>query len=298
MSSWIKLSIISISLILTAYFSIDLIPNSDKVIAYFYIRAGELFFHLGDSNKAELLYKKAINRSHAEPSSRLVKDLRLLAWTRYSVDFEDKKSVSLLKNALLVTEEDSEEMADIYRELGEVLDSMQSYEEAEKAWNQSIKLHRKLNNASRQFDVALKMAISYSARSEWSHAEKKLIEAISFRDLGNSEAEVNNHTMTEVCLLLGKLVLHIVKNKEKAFEYHLKACEHAKNSSLQQQVLVQIALGSYYESSDQFEEAVHKYQYALELCVDADMEEEEDYILHTIQGCLRKFSWGNPAGSL
>src|SRR5262249_19056129 len=160
---------------------------------------------------------------------------------------------------LLVAEKNSEEMADIYKELGEVLNCMSHYEEAEEAWSQSIDLLRLLQRSDKQFDVALKVAISCAQRSEWNKAEKQLTHAISYRDLGNSQISGNNHIMAEVCLLLGKIVLHIVKDKQKAFEYHLEASEHAKNSSLQQQIHVQIALGSYYESSDLFEEAIYKY---------------------------------------
>lgn len=292
MNFWIKYLIVCCALFVAACFSTKYFQNTN--IAYFYMRAGELCFHLGGTEKAESLYLKAVDRLQPHSSCRLVKDLRLLAWKRGYVDLEHEKGVSILKHALLVSEKESEELADLYRELGEALNYIGHYAEAEQAWHQSIDLHRKLKNSDKQFDVSLKMVISFAAREKWDEAEKQLISAISFRDLGDSEIGSDSHTLTEACILLGKLTLHIVKNKEKALEYNLKACEYAKNSCLKQQIHVQIAMGSYYESSDQFEEAIQKYRHAMELCSGAHMEEEEDYILHTVQGCLRKFNMAPP----
>lgn len=272
------------------------VPKNDTLMTFIYIRTGEFLFYFGGLDKAEGLYLKAIDRLQQREisSSRLVQDLRHLAWQRSYIDSELEKGIFVIRNAILVSEKNSDEMAELYKELGEALNYIGRYEESEKALIASIELHRILNNRAKQFDVALKMAISYAERSAWEKAEQQLVQAVDFRNVRDSQGSPSNSTLTEVCLLMGKLVLHIVKDKTKAFEYHLKAWEYARKSSLSQRVHVQIALGSYYESSDQFEEAIIKYRNALDLCAGTEMDEEEDYIKHTMRGCLRKFSM-NPS---
>lgn len=287
-----KYLLLIIGLLMCAFLPIALLPQANKMTTYAYIRTGELLFYLSGHDQAESLFLKAVEklRSKNEYSFTLVKDLRRLAWHRIYIDANLPKGEALIKKAILVSENSGEVSAWLHKDLGEILNGEGKYQESEEALLESIRIYRSLNSLGQQFDIALKMAIHFSHRSMWKAAEKQLMNAILFRDRKNFESEISNEEYTEMCLLLGKMILHVVKDKNKALEYHLVAYEYAKNATLQKQVQVQIALGSYYESNFQFAEAMEKYRAALALCSGEGLEVERDHLKNTMQGCLRKFS--------
>lgn len=271
---------------------LSLLPQVNKMMTHAYIRTGELLFYLRSLDQAESLFLTAVERlkKENECSSLLVKDLRRLAWQKIYIDGRLLNGEALIKQAIVVSEHNSEESAYLYKDLGEILNKEKKYQESEEALLESIRIYRSQNSVGQQFDIALKMAIYYSHRSMWEEAEKQVAYAILFRNKKDFESVVSNEEYTEVCILLGKMILHVVKDKNKAYEYHLKAYEYAKNASLQKQVQVQISLGSYFESNFQFAEAMERYRAGLALCTEEGLEVEQDHLKNKMQGCMRKFS--------
>lgn len=281
-----------VGLLVCAFLSITLHPQTNRLITVAYIRTGELLFYLRAHDQSESLFLLAVEKlkHEGERNPVLVKDLRRLAWQRSYIDSNLLNGEALIKKAILVSEENSEESASLYKDLGSILNEEMKYKEADEALLESIRIYRSLNSSGQQFDIALKMAIYYSHRAKWAEAEKQLTYALLFRDQKDSDSALTSEQSTEMCLLLGKLILHIIRDKNKALEYHLAAAEHAKNASLQKQVQVQIALGSYYESNFQFGDAMERYRAASSLCTGKGLEIEREHLKHTMQGCSRKFS--------
>lgn len=278
--------------LVAVFFLAAFVAPIDRVITSAHIQTGRFFFFLRGYDQAESFFLKAVEKlcSENKCSPRIVSDLRRLAWHRYYIDGNLSKGENVIKHAMRISEKNSEEMAFLYKDLGEILNGEAKHQESEEAFLESLRIYRSLEKVELQFDMALKMAIYYSHRALWEDAEKQLALAILFRNQKESSTLLSNEEKTEVCLLLGKIILHVVKDKNKAWEYHLAAYENAKYASLQKQVQAQIAIGSYYESDGQFAEAMQKYRIALNLCAEEEMQVEKDYLKHTMQGCLRKFS--------
>jgi tetratricopeptide (TPR) repeat protein len=290
MTKKVKYFFLIVGLLMCTSLSVFILPQADKMITLAYIRMGELLFYLRGHDQAESLFLRAVDKLKGEHSSILVKDLRRLAWQRSYIDANLHQGEILIKKAILVSENNSEELASLYKDLGEILNQEEKYPEAEDVLLESIRIYRSLNNTGQQFDIALKMAIYYSQLAMWREAEKELTLAILFRDHNEIKSTLSNEQSTELCLLLGKMILHVVKDKNKALEYHLAAYDHAQKASLQKQVQVQIAFGSYYETNFQFADAMEKYRFAAALCPEDGLELEHEHLKQAMQGCLRKFS--------
>lgn len=292
MSKKIKCFFLIIGMFFSAYVLFSIFPQAKKVMTHAYIRTGELLFYLRSHDRAESLFLKAVERlkMEKESSSLLVRDLRRLAWQNIYIDANLLNGEALIKQAIFVSEQNSEELAAVYKDLGEILYKEGKYQESEEALLEGLRIYRSQNNVGQQFDVALKMAIHYCHRSMWEEAEKQVIHAILFRNQKDFESVVSYDEYTEVCILLGKMILYVVKDKNKALEYHLKAYEIAENASLKKQVQVQISLGSYYEGNFQFAEAMEKYRAGLALCTEDGLEVEQNHLNNAMQSCMRKFS--------
>ena len=183
-------------------------------------RLGKFLLFVGAKESGKTFFLKAAEslKSHNLKSNDLANELKFLAWNRnfWSEEGDAVDSIALFKQATLICEEDTEEMAEIYMDLASFQHFNGDYQESEASCSEAYRIFGMLNNQEKQDEVIFMSVIHFVEQGMWSVAEEKLTELSNKYPSHSARLSV-----------MGDLASSLAKDQDKALEYHLKACKCA-----------------------------------------------------------------------